>query len=186
MKMLRRWLIARGIRQELRFGARFRIQRDRLVDEMAMKLADHFGVSDAIADLPIRGFVGKAPPHGKPALKAPGLAPGRQTVTIVMPGQSELFGPMGPDPFSIPDDARSAKWESKHLFPAGGKLPTRGWFGLQCPEPPLALECPDCSLKQPALDRGHRRCGYCGVSMMAHGTRIYWWREALEVEGWKP
>lgn len=95
------------------------------------------------------------------------------------------FGTVAGRPFDsamIPDDAQSAKWESKHLFTAYSPRPTRTPWGLQCSEPPLALACPDCDYRQSVLHPGfYRRCRYCGVHMATHGTRIYWWRKDPKV-----
>lgn len=95
----------------------------------------------------------------------------------------------------IPPDARSAKWEDVHEFHRGATRPSRSSFGLHVPDPPIAMRCPECDVRQAAIftsrprsgspfeemfggggrERWHR-CKYCGVSMTAHGTRVLWWR----------
>lgn len=90
------------------------------------------------------------------------------------------------DPSQIPDDAKSVRWESCHLFSPYGKRPERTVFGLHVSEPPLAMTCVECDLRQPVLHHGARRCAYCGTVIMVHGTRVYFWRDkAVEVEEWR-
>ncbi len=92
----------------------------------------------------------------------------------------------GIDPSQIPDDAKSVRWESCHLFSPYGKRPERTVFGLHVSEPPLAMTCVECDLRQPVLHYGARRCAYCGTVIMVHGTRVYFWRDkAVEVEEWR-
>lgn len=90
------------------------------------------------------------------------------------------------DPSQIPDDAKSVRWESCHLFSPYAKRPERTVFGLHVSEPPLAMTCVECDLRQPVLHHGVRRCTYCGTLMMVHGTRVYVWRDqAVEVAEWR-
>lgn len=85
------------------------------------------------------------------------------------------------DPSSIPDFAKSGKWEAHHLFSPYGRMPRRDSHGVHCTEPPLAMTCPECDLKMPAMQYAARRsCRYCGLTIQAHGTRLYWWREGGE------
>jgi hypothetical protein len=174
---VRRFLIGRAIRRLLRGGARADLatrpgfENGGTVTEEQLEwfLSRGRSLSD--------GF--RATPAAPPTAPTRSLPAGRQPIRAVRAetGLFAMFGQTTFDPFQIPDDAHSAKWEQKHLFSPYAKLPVRGWWGLQCSEPPLALACPDCEMKQPALPHGHRRCGYCGVVMTVHGTRLYWWRE---------
>ena len=100
--------------------------------------------------------------------------------------RSRMFGGFA-DPSMIPDHARSCKWESAHLFTPYAKRPTREFWGLQCPEPPLAMACPECDLRQPVLQAGTlRRCTYCGSNLMTHGTRLFWWPSQDVTVEWRP
>lgn len=88
----------------------------------------------------------------------------------------------------IPDRARSVKWESAHLFNGAAALPYRFHSAIHVPEPPLAMACPECDCRQPVLHPGLvRGCGYCGATIVAHGSRVYWWMEGegAEVPEWK-
>lgn len=87
------------------------------------------------------------------------------------------------DPSNIPDTAQSVRWEACHLWPASAPKPTRHRWGVDCPEPPLAMACPDCDLRQPVLHPGHHRtCAYCGSHLLTHGSRVFWWRSGAEPE----
>lgn len=94
----------------------------------------------------------------------------------------------GLDPSRIPADAGTARWEAKHLFSPYGRLPTRHAHGVQVPEPPLAMVCPECDARRPAMGSGSvEECDYCGVTIVVHGSLIHWWYvEEVEVEPWAP
>lgn len=92
------------------------------------------------------------------------------------------------DPSRIPPDAGTAHWEAKHLFSPYGRLPTRHAHGVQVPEPPLAMVCPECDARRPPMGSGSvEECDYCGVTIVVHGSLIHWWWvEEIEVEPWGP
>lgn len=92
------------------------------------------------------------------------------------------------DPSRIPPDAGTAHWEAKHLFSPYGRLPTRHAHGIQVPEPPLAMVCPECDARRPPMGSGSvEECDYCGVTIVVHGSLIHWWWvEEVEVEPWVP
>lgn len=98
-----------------------------------------------------------------------------------------IFG-SGLDPSRIPPDARTAHWEAKHLFSPYGRLPTRHAHGVQVPEPPLAMVCPECDARRPAMGAGQvAECEYCGVTIVVWGSLIHWWYvEEVDVEPWVP
>lgn len=94
------------------------------------------------------------------------------------------------DPSGIPDGAASVRWEACHLWSPYVPKPSRHRWGVDCPEPPLAMACPECDLRQPAMHPGsHRVCRYCGAEMQVHGTRVYFWRTGAEpviASPWRP
>ena len=90
-----------------------------------------------------------------------------------------------PDTALIPPHARAGKWEDHHEFHRSATKPSRTSYGVHCPDPPLALICPECSARQPAItgssytifgDSRRSRCSYCGLTMTLHGSRLMWWR----------
>jgi len=88
----------------------------------------------------------------------------------------------GPIPDSpIPDYALSDKWERFHLFAPEAPRPLRHEDQVYCHEAPLAMVCPECDLRQPALGlnwmSARRKCDYCGVILQVKGSRLYWWRQ---------
>jgi hypothetical protein len=88
---------------------------------------------------------------------------------------------------AIPAKAQSAFWEDAHRFAPGCKPTRDSTFGILHMEPPLSLICPACELEQAPLLHGDRRCGYCGLRLHLHGSRLYWWRPSLpEVPEWEP
>lgn len=84
----------------------------------------------------------------------------------------------------IPPDAHAAPWERVHEFHPQSTRPTRTIYGLICPDPPIALRCPACELRQPPLGAGgsifggdgRRLCPYCGITLITSGTMVMWWR----------
>lgn len=84
----------------------------------------------------------------------------------------------------IPPDAHAAPWERVHEFHPQSTRPTRTAYGLIIPDPPIAMRCPACDLRQPPLGRGgiifggdgRRLCPYCGVTLIVHGMMVMWWR----------
>lgn len=114
------------------------------------------------------------------------LPPGRQAIRL--PGELSHFGQAASWTPPIPAGARSANWEDLHTFAPGCRPRRHSEFGLIAPEPPIALVCVACELAQAPL-RGtseERACGYCGLKLRTHGTRVFWWREPLEVPAWRP
>lgn len=189
-RWFRRLLIARAIRRALRDGAREEIRQERAEDE-APQLTWNGAPVRSISYVDITQaddgsmvITGRGAPEA-PAASDTKLPPGRQKVTVNRGDNGfSFFGRASLDPFEIPDNARSVKWEQKHLFSPYGKLPERTVFGLQCSEPPLAMVCPECDMKQPALQHGQRTCGYCGTQILVHGTRLYWWQPTEEPSVW--
>lgn len=86
----------------------------------------------------------------------------------------------------IPLHAKAGKWEDHHEFHRSATKPIRSSFGVHCPEPPIALICPECDVRQPVLPGGGysifgsssrwHSCPYCGLTMTVHGSRLMWWR----------
>lgn len=86
----------------------------------------------------------------------------------------------------IPPHARAGKWEDHHEFHRSATKPSRSSFGVHCPDPPIALICPECDTRLPVADTGGgflgfvgkrwRQCTYCGLTMTVHGSRLLWWR----------
>lgn len=92
------------------------------------------------------------------------------------------FKPAQPiDPWRFPEDHKSKLWEAVHQFNAYGAQPHRHDHGVCVPEPPLAMVCPNCDLKQPIMERGARRCEYCGVHLQVHGSRVYYFYPEQDV-----
>lgn len=96
--------------------------------------------------------------------------PGRQSIAT---GWSRPF----------PAHAHSALWEDLHEFAA--ERPKRdAYVGLNG-DPPVALVCPACELTQRPFAEYDRTCSYCGLRMHRHGSRVFWWRDPVEVKEWE-
>ncbi|WGM47671.1 hypothetical protein KOAAANKH_02553 [Brevundimonas sp. NIBR10] len=85
----------------------------------------------------------------------------------------------------IPPDAKSGPWEDYHEWHKTAPAPVRTWGCVSYPEPPLAMICPECSARQPVISGRPYvlgvgavwpSCSYCGLQIMQHGTRLFWWR----------
>lgn len=168
----RRWMIARGIRRQL--GAARR-KREFYAAVGAMESGDFSGA--------IEMHIPGEPPRRFTAQLASKVGPGRQH--IAMPAELGMYGAR-PWSLTIPTDARSAPWEDLHRFAAGAKPKRDPYYGLMAPEPPLSMVCVICELVQTPI-RGtseERTCAYCGLKYRSHGTRVFWWREPIEVPEW--
>lgn len=175
-RTLRRWLIARAIR---RIIVAFRIGRSTGLD---------CGRLEGGGDFEVIGFEPEAEAPA-PAPLAIQAQPGRQT--IAMPAEivaSTMFGTAVTRPWRppVPDHAHVAMWEDCHRFAQGAKPKRDPYFGLMNHEPALALICPGCDLEQTPLTSGERRCGYCGLNLKLIGSRLFWWRDRVEVAEWRP
>lgn len=86
----------------------------------------------------------------------------------------------------IPPHARSRPVEDFLEFHKSAPAPKRIGGGLVMEEPPLAMVCPECSVRRPFSSgrgfslfgeaSGFDACKYCGVHLTVHGTRLMWWR----------
>lgn len=86
----------------------------------------------------------------------------------------------------IPPHARSRPVEDFLEFHKSASAPKRIGNSLEMGEPPLAMVCPECSVRRPfSFGRGFSffgeasgfdACKYCGVHLTVHGTRLMWWR----------
>lgn len=86
----------------------------------------------------------------------------------------------------IPPHARSRPVEDFLEFHKSAPAPKRIGGNLVCEEPPLAMVCPECSVRRPFSSgrgfslfgeaSGFDACKYCGVHLTVHGTRLMWWR----------
>lgn len=89
----------------------------------------------------------------------------------------------------IPAGAKHMLWEDIHTFAPGGKPKRDPYYGLHGGDPPMSLKCPMCECEQAPMQISgqSRKCTYCGLTLKAFGTRIFWWRDqtsaALE---WRP
>lgn len=179
-RLIRRWLIARGIRRQLLGGARREIMRDR---EAVSDEAGTFVINRIVS-------VGPAGPVGnllwtgnhvaEPAKPAPAPA-AKWRQHIAMPGSNNMFAPPW---IMMQPGAHEAAWEDLHTFPKGER-PTRDSVGVHGGSP-IAFVCPGCDLAQPPMTEEHRSCGYCGLKVRRVSMRLYWWREPTEVQEWKP
>jgi len=172
-RRVRRFLIARRLRQLLREGAKADLRTSAAASAVSMQSFAPM-VAEAWSALNWRS---ESPAKPAPPVTAKRSA-GRQTIRMPQPA----WGGSAWSP--TPPDAHDAPWEDCHTFPKGGR-PTRDVFGLHG-DPPLAFVCPGCELAQPPLTEEHRTCGYCGLNIKRYGSRLYWWRVAVEVEEWKP
>ncbi len=163
----RRLLIARAIRRQLRSGIREAARAD-----------PAFAEAQLFVDRWIAGQVTARQPA------APGaLPPGRQP--IVMPSSgTNMFGIAEPWRGLIPPNAHEAAWEDCHTF-AKGDRPVRDSVGIRG-GPPIAFVCAGCDLAQPPIQTAERTCPYCGLFHRLHGSRLFWWRKAVEVAEWEP
>jgi hypothetical protein len=112
--------------------------------------------------------------RGRQAMESPPPPPANSPATIT--------GPIPDSP--IPEHAQSDNWERFHLFDAEAPQPQRHEDQVYCHEAPLAMVCPECDLRQPALGlnwmSARRKCDYCGVILQVRGSRLYWWRRIGE------
>lgn len=112
-------------------------------------------------------------------------APGRQV--LKMPEEIGPFGERQKWSRPFPSNANSAAWSDLHRFAPGAdqqRDPRGAYLGQ---EPPVAMVCPGCELEQPPLrSEAVRGCPYCGLKLRLFGARVFWWREAVEVEAWSP
>jgi hypothetical protein len=171
-RWLRRIVIALTIRRLLRSGVRDRLRASEPTPR------EH-GTVLTLADL-ASGYLSME--HAVPVASRPAKrAPGRQTIRM----PQSVHSVFGGSAWSLtPPGAHEAPWEDCHTFPKGGR-PTRDAAGLNG-EPAIAFVCPGCELAQPPMQEERRACGYCGLNIRRHGTRLYWWRTEIEVQEWKP
>ncbi|HYF09526.1 MAG TPA: hypothetical protein VD970_18040 [Acetobacteraceae bacterium] len=120
------------------------------------------------------------------ASTASSLPPGRQNISMpTVMVRSGIFASARPWKPEIPADAKSAPWPDLHRFAAGAAERQKSPGGRYLSEePPIALVCVGCELEQPPLD-DERRCPYCGIVMKVHGSRVFWWRDPVEVPEWR-
>ena len=173
---VRRWVIARAIRRKI-YAARNRAIFDRMFGPGA---ADIAAAGGAVS-------VGRLALQPAPVAKA-ALTPGRQH--IAMPMDLGANGPfainLSPWKPTIPAGAKSAWWEDLHTFAPGARPKRHEHFGLTGQEPPLSMTCVACELEQTPLRISEpRKCPYCGIIYRLHGSRVFWWREAVEVTAWE-
>lgn len=173
---VRRWIIARALRRVLREERQAAKAREA---GRAIRLA--FG------DTMISVEAGRISVPSDALSSAPTLPPGRQAIRI--PGhmvREGMFGRMVAWSPPFPRGARNAAWSDLHRFAPGArdrqKSPGARFI---TEEPPIALICVGCELEQPPLE-DERACPYCGIHMKAHGSRVFWWRDAVEVAEWTP
>lgn len=162
-KPIRRWLIARAIRRDLRY-LRHTATGLMRVEETA----------------PVQ------PPLSPPPPRPAGLPPGRQRVRV---GAAAIATDRGIElrPWTppIPAEAHSGSWSDVHRFAPGAERQRDSRAACLGQEPPISLVCIGCELEQPPLFE-ERACAYCGLHMKPHGSRVFWWREQLEVPAWIP
>jgi hypothetical protein len=176
-RFLRRWLIARAIRRHLREGARADLRATWQYARCAHDLTTMTLTEYA------QRYLGWPPTEPAPRKTSPKLAqPGRQPVRMPSAdglswGSARAWSPM-------PREAHHAHWEDCHTF-APGDRPKRDYFGMHGGSP-LSFVCPGCELEQPPIGSSERDCPYCGLHIKLNGTSLYWWREAIEVQEWKP
>jgi hypothetical protein len=127
-------------------------------------------------------------PQPEQKTQAPEREPGRQHVAMPREAAHGLMGLVAGLPWkpAVPRNAHSALWEDCHRFAEGAKPKRDPHYGLTHQEPPLAFICPACDLEQTPLIGGDRSCPYCGVKLKLHGTRVFWWREHVEIPEWRP
>jgi hypothetical protein len=168
-RFLRRWLIARAIRRLLREGAK---------DDLKTAAAPVLTLWSELWTTHVPHV-----PHVVTAPRPPKAKPGPGRQAIAMPSNVTPYG--GP-PWAglIPPEAHYAAYEDCHTY-AKGARPVRDDFGYHG-EPALSFICPGCELEQPPILTGTRVCGYCGLRTLLHGSRLIWWRKAVEVAEWKP
>lgn len=85
----------------------------------------------------------------------------------------------------VPPHANYAAWSDLHRYPKGFDKQTDPRAQMVGEAMPTHMECPGCELEQPPLYRD-RHCPYCGLKFDMRGPVVYFWREAIEVEEWKP
>lgn len=182
VRPIRRWMIARALQRVLREERRTPGARQGRSDAQTFEIKLFGGTTITFdgADTEI----GSAP---NPQCGPPALAPGRQAIRI--PGhmvREGMFGRMVAWSPPIPAGARNAAWSDLHRFAPGAtnrqKSPGARFI---TEEPPIALVCVGCELEQPPLE-DERACPYCGIHMKAHGSRVFWWRDAVQVAEWSP
>ena len=117
----------------------------------------------------------------------PAAAPKPKPKSTLPPAFTDLLKVDKPTRHSLPPKhAKSAKWEDLHEFHPQHTKPSRSSFGLNVVDPPLAFVCPECDHRQAPLTNSGGfsffrpetppGCGYCGVTLRVHGTRVLWWR----------
>lgn len=128
-------------------------------------------------------FTDPTPAPQPPA--APKLAAGRQNLKQMF--EADPFGQRKAWSRPFPSDAKSAAWADLHTYAEGSdkqRDPRAAFIGQ---DPPIAMLCPGCELEQPPLRTDDvRPCPYCGLRLKLFGARVFWWREAIEVQPWSP
>ena len=116
-------------------------------------------------------------------------APKRERKSTLPPAYTDLLkveAPRAKRYTMIPPHARSRPVEDFLEFHKSAPAPKRIGGSLVMEEPPLAMVCPECSVRRPFSSgrgfslfgeaSGFDACKYCGVHLTVHGTRLMWWR----------
>lgn len=175
----RRWIIARAIR---------RVHRDLHTAAAAIRRADEAEASGATVTLIKPPTVTEAPAISppKPPARTSSLPPGRQRIHLARVAELTSHGLIArPWTPPIPAEAHSASWSDVHRFAPGAERQRDSRAACLGQEPPISLVCVGCEMEQPPLF-DERACAYCGLHMKPHGSRVFWWREQLEVPMWQP